>query len=234
MEPLHLIVLKNVPIFNQLQLEEALLRADNRSWCVINRGSPAAIVMGISGKLHDHVDNEKQIVNPVPVIRRFSGGGTVFVDPATHFYSLIGNKSLLNSTCTPQNLLHWTESLYAPAFCGIDFSLRENDYVIGMHKFGGNAQYICKDRWLHHSSFLWDYCSKNMEHLLIPEKMPNYRKKRSHVDFLCRLKNFFSSEEELQNLMIQALQQSFKLIETPLEEAFNILRKEHRQATKYL
>lgn len=234
MHSIHLIQLKNVPIFEQLQLEEALLRADERSWCIINRGSPPAIVMGISGKVQEHIDQQKQIVRPIPVIRRFSGGGTVFIDEATNFYSLIGNKSVLDRGCTPENLLKWTETLYAPAFEGMDFSLRENDYVIGTHKFGGNAQYICKDRWLHHTSFLWDYSQKNMEHLLIPPKMPTYRKKRPHGDFLCCLKNFFLTEEHLQKSVLGALKKSFKVVETPLKEAMEVLSKDHRKATKFV
>ncbi len=46
----HLLQLQNMPILEQLRLEEALLRADDRNWILINRGSPPAIVMGISGK----------------------------------------------------------------------------------------------------------------------------------------------------------------------------------------
>ena len=42
--------LRGHPILQQLQLEEALLRADKANWCIINDGTPSpAIVMGISG-----------------------------------------------------------------------------------------------------------------------------------------------------------------------------------------
>ena len=45
-----LLRLTRIPILQQLQLEEALLRADSSNWCIINDGTPApAIVMGISG-----------------------------------------------------------------------------------------------------------------------------------------------------------------------------------------
>lgn len=37
------------------------------------------------------------------------------------------------------------------------FGLRENDYVFRDQKFGGNAQYFTGQRWLHHTSFLWNY-----------------------------------------------------------------------------
>ena len=44
------------PIYDQLLLEEALLRSDTRNWCIISEGSPPAIVMGISGKKHELID----------------------------------------------------------------------------------------------------------------------------------------------------------------------------------
>ena len=31
---------------------------------------------------------------------------------------------------------------------------------------------ITRDRWLHHTSFLWDFNAANMEYLLIPESQP--------------------------------------------------------------
>ena len=45
-----LLQLRHFPILEQLKMEEALLRSDNRNWCIINQGSPVSIVMGISGK----------------------------------------------------------------------------------------------------------------------------------------------------------------------------------------
>ena len=46
----HLIHLKGMSIFDQLTLEEQLLRDDSRNFCILSEGSSPAIVMGISGK----------------------------------------------------------------------------------------------------------------------------------------------------------------------------------------
>lgn len=73
----HLLHLNDIPILTQLQIEEALLRLDDRNWCIINHGSTDAIVMGISGKAEELIHQGKLRDNPVNVIRRFSGGGTV-------------------------------------------------------------------------------------------------------------------------------------------------------------
>jgi lipoate-protein ligase A len=49
------------------------------------------------------------------------------------------------------------------------------DYAFADRKFGGNAQSITKNRWIHHTSFLWDYEVKNMSYLKLPAKAPKYR-----------------------------------------------------------
>ena len=49
------------------------------------------------------------------------------------------------------------------------------DYVFGDRKFGGNAQAITRGRWLHHTSFLWDYQPQRMALLQHPSKTPEYR-----------------------------------------------------------
>jgi lipoate-protein ligase A len=49
------------------------------------------------------------------------------------------------------------------------------DYVFGDRKFGGNAQSIIKNRWIHHTSFLWDYDVRNMAYLKLPSRVPQYR-----------------------------------------------------------
>lgn len=74
------------------------------------------------------------------------------------------------------------------------FILREHDYVIGDKKIAGNAQTITKDRWVHHTSFLWDYDNHNMSYLSIPKKRPEYRANRDHNDFLRRLKPILTGD----------------------------------------
>ena len=47
---MNILHLQNIAIYDQLLLEEQLLREDARNFCLINTGSTPAIVMGISGK----------------------------------------------------------------------------------------------------------------------------------------------------------------------------------------
>jgi hypothetical protein len=46
----NVLLLNRFPIYNQLLLEEALLRGTTENWCLVNDGAfNPAIVMGISG-----------------------------------------------------------------------------------------------------------------------------------------------------------------------------------------
>lgn len=229
-----LLHLKNCPIFKQLQLEEALLRADEGNWCLINEGSSKAIVMGISGQSEQLVNKNILQKKPIPVIRRFSGGGTVVVDKDTHFVTFIANSEQLQVPPCPQKILQWTENLYKPLFKGLGFQVRENDYVLGDQKFGGNAQYMRKNRWLHHTSLLWDFQDESMDYLTIPPRMPQYRQKRAHLDFLCRLSDHLP-DPSLINLHIKnTLKTAFDVLEVEMDQIKEIEERSHRKSVEML
>lgn len=103
----------------------------------------------------------------------------------------------------PKAVMQWSRDFYRPIFSPYgDFNLREHgeelcrsfayetylaqekeklkgnctvDYVFGELKFGGNAQAITKQRWLHHTSFLWTFEPERMSLLKHPVKTPAYR-----------------------------------------------------------
>ena len=190
---MNILHLQNTSIYDQLLLEEQLLREDDRNFCIINTGSSPAIVMGISGKAEAlvHLD---QLPKSIPILRRFSGGGTVIVDENTVFVTFICNKAEHDFPAYPEPILRWAESVLAPATEGL--ALRENDFVIGEKKCGGNALYIKKDRWLVHTSFLWDYEPARMGLLKHPIKTPAYRADRSHEEFVCRLSHHLPNRDD--------------------------------------
>lgn len=226
---INVLSLKGMPIFDQLQIEEALLRTNDENWCLLNYGSPPAIVLGISAKVPTVVDNTIYQLKPVPVIRRFTGGGTVFIDENTIFVTFI-----LNQRSFPDKVLQWSQDFYKPVFGSIPFQLRENDYVIGEKKIGGNAQYFQKSRFLHHTSFLYDYAPENMKYLLFPPKTPKYREGRDHTNFLTNLAPYFSKKDDFVSKVL------FHLSKTFIVENFNVsninvnLQSAHRKTTNFI
>jgi len=226
--------LKNYPIFKQLQLEEALLRLDTDNYCIINEGSPPAIVMGISGKVEELIDHEKLLSAPIPVIKRFSGGGTVVVDQETIFISFLCQKDLHDFTPYPEPIMKWTEGIYKEAFQLPDFHLRENDYVIGEKKCGGNAQYLRKERWIHHTTFLWNYQTALMDLLLHPKKSPQYRQERQHGDFLTCLSQHLPSKAEFIESVKEVLNNHYSVQWIELQDVTPFQNQLHRQSTTIL
>lgn len=228
---LHFLRLSNYPIYDQLLLEETLLRTDRRNWCIINEGSPQAIVMGISGKKEELIDCERARRDGIPMIKRFSGGGTVIVDENTLFVTFIFQKELHDFPAYPEPILRWHENLYCEVFNNELFHLKENDFVVGDKKCGGNAQYIKKDRWLHHTSFLWDYCTEKMSYLLHPKKTPQYRQQRAHADFLCRIAPLFPSKNAFIDALKTALSSRFSIELCAIDEVISTLIEPDRKAT---
>ena len=107
----------------------------------------------------------------------------------------------------------------------LEFALRENDYVLGERKLGGNAQMITKGGWLHHTSFLWDYDHDNMQYLTLPEKRPEYRQDRSHDDFLVKLKSFVGdkSNRPFFAAMKTACMEEFQLEVVSMNQAMEVI-----------
>ncbi|KAL9183242.1 hypothetical protein ACHAXT_005029 [Thalassiosira profunda] len=105
------------------------------------------------------------------------------------------------------------------------FELRENDYVFGRRKFGGNAQCIASGGFLHHTSFLWDWDDANMGYLALPDKRPDYRGDRSHDEFLVRLKDHYG-ERSTKNALFGHVKDAaggiFEVEDVALDEVLQI------------
>ncbi len=230
---LHTLILQNYPIYYQLKLEEALLRTSEQNWLVLNLGSSPAVVMGISGDPNKLIDLQASEKANIPVIKRFSGGGTVVVDENTLFFSLIMQKSDEFSSLSPREIMRFVEKKIAKAFPS-SFSLTETDFTLGNKKIGGNAQYIQKNRWLHHTTFLWDYLPERMELLKHPEKKPEYRGERLHAEFLSTLNPYYESMNDLAARLVQSLGETFSLQLTSLQQASLHLENPHRSSTVYI
>ncbi|KAK6123302.1 hypothetical protein DH2020_042953 [Rehmannia glutinosa] len=245
---INLLRLKGVPILQQLHLEERLLRTSSDNWCIINDGTiDPTIVMGISGKPQELLEIESILRDDIPVIRRFTGGGTVIVDQGTIFVTFICNKDAVPGLQSyPQPIMSWSSLLYKKVFQGIEISgfarmidyasctaVVLSDYVLGDRKFGGNAQSITKNRWVHHTSFLWDYEISNMGYLKLPKRAPEYRQARDHLEFICRMKDYISRSSFIDRT-IEAVGSEFLLRSAELEDAHCTLGSKFEPSSRLL
>ena len=214
-EPCLVLTLRNAPIYEQLLLEEYLLKHHPGNWFIWNEAPPPAIVLGISSALHELVDEAAWLAHPIPIIRRFSGGGTVVLDENTLLATWICNHSALPTLSPyPGSICEWVGQLMAP----LGLQKIEQDFCLGERKVGGNAQYCRPSRWLHHTSFLWDYNPALMNLLKAPLKQPAYRQQRPHLDFCGRLMEHLPHPALLQETILNQLSTWFDLIPTTLRD----------------
>jgi lipoate-protein ligase A len=199
------------------------------------------VVVGFSGKIHELVHVDKAKMDAVPVIRRYTGGGTVIVDSSTAFVSFVMNASAADTKPYPREIMAWSAEIYEPVFNNKKksdsniFSLKENDYVFfDDKKIGGNAQTLTKDRWVHHTSFLWDFNPDNMGYLQMPAKRPEYRRGRPHTDFLCTIKenSKLTSLDEFADRVLESMSTQYEIKEVPYETIVNELINEIEQSTE--
>jgi lipoate-protein ligase A len=263
-----------LPVRAQLQIEEALLRGKHplvtgQSFFLLNQPPPyeKAVVMGLSNKteLLVHLDAAER--DGVQIVRRFSGGGTVYVDQQCWMVTMLIHKHEADGAATtttntdgstsssivssppilpnglihpatlppyPNKLMEWTRDFYMPVFGSArptvtahaadssasssppppSFSLTGHDYCFSSRKFGGNAQTITRNKWLHHTSFLWtlDSLNKIETYLRVPKKQPEYRAQRSHSEFLTSLGEVWQQVEEDRKRQIRMEHQSEELL----------------------
>lgn len=100
--------------------------------------------------------------NNIQIIRRNSGGGTIYTDPSAWQFSFITWKNkgeAKNFQVFTKPVIEALKKLGVPA----EFNNR-NDILAGGKKFSGNAQFSTRDRFLHHGSILYD---TNLDNLVM-------------------------------------------------------------------
>ncbi|SBT71009.1 lipoate-protein ligase 2, putative [Plasmodium malariae] len=184
------------------------------------------IVLGISGKVNDYIKDASYVKgNKICIIKRFTGGGTVYMNKNCLLLSFILPHNFeKEKKIYPSNITEWIfKFIYKPftdekrknsSLFNENFYYHENDFVyktydkenekIILKKVGGNAQAFSKNYFVHHTSFIW-YCNyQEMENVLLnPVKQPVYRNKRSHNNFLQSLKSCLHKNVDTPNLFIQ-------------------------------
>lgn len=167
-----------------------------------------AVVLGLSQEEEKYVDSTETQKDQIPVLRRFSGGGTVFIHKGCLVYTVI-------TTLTPPfrrfDVMGAYKTAFAPlieAFAkkGLKLEFHEPcDLAVNGRKIAGNAQSQRGGAILIHGSFLVDPdLIRIKRYLKEPDVRPLYRAERSHEDFLLPLSELGLDEQKLKALLISA------------------------------
>lgn len=140
------------PFFN-LALEEYLLKSRKENFMVLYVNSPSVII----GK-HQVANRETDIQfvndNKIPVIRRISGGGTVYHDEGNLNFSFITQSTGGNQIDFKKYTLPVIKFL---SVLGVEARFEgKNDLKVNGLKISGNSEHVFGNRVLHHGTILYD------------------------------------------------------------------------------
>lgn len=151
------------PYFN-LALEEYLLRERHEEFFVLWRDEPC-VVVGKNQNTLSEINLDYVNKNAIKVVRRQTGGGTVFHDLGNLNFTFIVNdreKSFNDFYKFAKPIIGVLEQLGIKA----EFSGR-NDILIEGKKISGNAQCKYKNRVMHHGTLLFSSDITNLSEALV-------------------------------------------------------------------
>jgi len=152
------------PYFN-IAAEEYVLKAFDEDVFMLWVNSPSVII----GK-HQVAAAEADVLHTfrhnIPVIRRISGGGTVYHDEGNLNYSLVSNG---DRSKLVDYLKYAGTVIRALKKAGIEARLENKSSLFTKgKKFSGNAEHVFRNRVLHHGTLLFDTDSELLRKCIRP------------------------------------------------------------------
>jgi lipoate---protein ligase len=139
------------PYFN-LALEEVLLKSRKEEYLILYTNDPSVII-GKHQAAHREVDTKFITEKKIPVIRRISGGGTVFHDRGNLNFTFIRQSEEGKQIDFRMYTLPVIDFLMS---VGIDAKFEgKNDIKVNGLKVSGNAEHVHRNRVLHHGTLLF-------------------------------------------------------------------------------
>ena len=137
-------------IFFNLAAEEYLLKQQTDDVLMLWQNTPS-IILGKHQRIQSEVNLERAAQAGIPVVRRFSGGGTVYHDLGNINLTFIETKKEADFTVYLQQTIRFLNTLGLNA---------EGDERLGIYlnglKISGSAQCVHKNRILYHCTLLYD------------------------------------------------------------------------------
>ncbi|MFC2081342.1 lipoate--protein ligase, partial [Bacteroidota bacterium] len=196
------------PRFN-IASEEYLLKTTKKDYAFFYINQPS-IIIGKHQNAWAEINLSWTRQNNIPVVRRLSGGGTVWHDPGNLNFSFILNGEegkLVNFREYASPVLNFLQELGVPAEFG-----KRNEMLVDGLKISGNAEHIHRKRVLHHGTLLF---SSNLSKLkLALETNPDmYKDKavqsiRSEVG---NIRDFLKESMEISDFRRQLLSHILKV-----------------------
>lgn len=152
----------NDPYFN-LAVEEYLLKNKDGEYFILGINNPAVII-GKHQSPHREINTKFISEEGIPVIRRISGGGTVFHDTGNLNFTFIKESDPGRQVDFPGYTKPIIEFL---STLGVDAKFEgKNDLKVNGLKISGNAEHVHRNRVLHHGTLLFSTSLELMKNSL--------------------------------------------------------------------
>ncbi len=167
------------------------------------------VVIGAGGHWTQEANVAACRRDSVPIVRRSSGGGAVLLGPGCLMFSLVlafERQPLLADLHGSYRLILKTiAAALAPLAPGIA-PAGISDLAVAGRKCSGNAQQRKRTHLLHHGTLLCNFdLTQIPRYLAHPPRAPDYRRRRSHLDFVTNLQAPIANIKESLCLAWQAL-----------------------------
>jgi lipoate---protein ligase len=177
-----------------LALDEALLldaEAGGPEVLRVWQWPTCAVVLGAGGRITDDVDEDRCRADGVPLARRSSGGGTVLLGRGCLLYSVVlayaRDPALSQILSSYQYILGRVADGLRNLAPDLD-ARGSSDLARLDRKISGNAQQRKRTHLLQHGTLLYDFGAEQAaRYLRLPPRQPEYRRHRSHCDFLANI-----------------------------------------------
>ena len=167
-----------------------------------------AVVVGVAQRPAEVADLDACRTDSIPVLKRFSGGGTVFIGRGCVVYSIVirlgGAVAQHDVPGAYQHVLGPVIEKFGAAGVPVEF-LPPSDLAVAGRKIAGNAQAQRRGAVLVHGSFLVNAnLDRIARYLPEPTEAPAYRAGRPHTCFLHNLAEDGFDTERIAALLVAA------------------------------
>ena len=162
-----LIMNSNTSAYFNLACEEYMAGKSHEDMFMVWTCEPTAMI-GRNQNTYAEIDVAYVEERGIAVVRRASGGGTIFSDKGTMHFTFITSDDggFTDFKRFAEPVMAYLKSLGVPvAFTG------RNDLTIEGKKFSGNAQYKINGKVVHHGSLLFDASLSELSRALTPNKV---------------------------------------------------------------
>jgi len=221
------------PYFN-LAVEEILLKNRNDEYLIFGVNSQS-VVIGKHQVTPREVDVKYVSLNHIPVIRRISGGGTVYHDEGNLNFTFIRNSEEGKQIDFRKYTQTAIDFLTAQ---GIDARFEgKNDIRINGLKISGNAEHVHRNRVLHHGTMLFSTSLDSLRKSIKKDPscyasrgVESVRSSVANLDvYLKKFRNISEFRSGMINFFLAALKDTsiYRLSPPEIEEAEMLARSKY-------